>query len=94
MKFGERNGAEDGNKDRVMLSTDARGTGSNMLDYCQGVSENWARFIWLDDSLRVRMIQRCLLAGLGSFAQIGKDSSVNVGTQHDGCVGRGLVRRA
>ena len=40
------------------------------------------------------MIQRCLLAGLGSFAQIGKDSSVNVGTQHDGCVGRGLVRRA
>ena len=26
--------------------------------------------------------------------EIGKDSSVNVGTQHDGCVGRGLVRRA
>lgn len=45
LKFGERNGAEDGNKDRVMLSTDARGTGSNNLDYCQGASENSARFI-------------------------------------------------
>ena len=80
LKFGERNGAEDGNKDRVMLSTNARGTGSNMLDYCQGVSENWFRFIRLD-CLRSSMIQHYLLAGLDSFAQIGPDKSVNVGTQ-------------
>jgi len=68
LKFGEREGAEDGNKDRVMLSTDARGSGSNQLDYCQG---------------------------LGSFAQIGKDRSVNVGTQHDSAVsvGSGHVYR-
>merc|ERR1712051_731423 len=59
LKWGEREGAEDGNMDRVKISTNARGAGSNMLDYCQG---------------------------LGSFAQIGKDASANVGIQHDGAV--------
>merc|ERR1712025_1201333 len=59
LKWGERNGAEDGNKDRVYISTNARGTSSNMLDYCQG---------------------------LGSYARIGKVSSVNVGIQHDSAV--------
>ena len=88
LKYGEREGAEDGNKvivsrsllhlddaprahiqrlladteltqDRVKISTNARGTATNMVDYCQG---------------------------LGSFAQIGKDATTNVGIQHDGAV--------
>merc|ERR1712051_622799 len=37
LKWGEKNGAEDGNKDRVYLSTNARGSSGNWLDYCQGL---------------------------------------------------------
>ena len=37
LKWGEKDGAEDGNKDRVYISTDARGTSTNLLDYCQGL---------------------------------------------------------
>ena len=37
LKYGEQEGAEDGNKDRVYLSTTARGTGGNRVDYCQGL---------------------------------------------------------
>ena len=37
LKYGERDGAEDGNKDRAYLSTDARGTATNQVDYPQGL---------------------------------------------------------
>ena len=37
LKWGEADGAEDGNKDRVYLSTTARGDSGNRVDYCQGL---------------------------------------------------------
>jgi hypothetical protein len=37
LKYGEQEGAEDGNKDRTYISTTGRGTGSNRLDYNNGL---------------------------------------------------------
>ena len=37
LKWGEADGTEDSNKDRVYFSTEARGVSTNLLDYCQGL---------------------------------------------------------